>query len=74
LDTLGNNSEVPEKAGGRWWRSFGSILPGMTECYKESRDECLINKKIRKAYWIGHMVRGNLFLKHVTGEKIECRI
>jgi len=30
--------------------------------------------KRRKANWIGHIVRGNCFLKHVIEGKIEGRI
>lgn len=45
MDTSGSKSQVPEKAGGGWWRSVESIMPGITECYKKSRDEYLINNK-----------------------------
>jgi hypothetical protein len=37
---------------------------------KEERN-LLHTKKVRKANWIGHILRRNFLLKHVTEEKIE---
>jgi hypothetical protein len=33
----------------------------------------IIQRK-NKSNWVGHILRGNCLLKHVTGEKIEGRI
>ena len=41
--------------------------------FKEHR-KILRAMKRREAYWIGHILRRNCFIKHVTEEKIEGKI
>jgi hypothetical protein len=58
---------------GEGWRSVGSIMREMKECYKSVKEERNIvhTVKRRKANWIGHILRRNCFLKHTVEGNIE---
>jgi hypothetical protein len=65
-------------AGEGWRRSFGLMMQEMRKYCKESRKKiCRNNQQAiqrRKANWIGHVLRRNSLLKHVTEGKIEKEI
>jgi hypothetical protein len=77
LDTSESWSEIPGKfwkcgiAEG-WRRSFGPKIKEILHRVKEERN-ILNTTKRRKANWLGHILRRNSLLKHVTEGKIEGR-
>ena len=62
-------------AGEGWRRSVGLILCEMKKCYMELKEDrkilSVIHVKRTKADGIGHVLRMNCLLKHVTEGKIE---
>jgi len=59
--------------GCRWGRP---IIYKMNQILQSEKQESRIlhTRKRRKADWIGHILRGNCFLKDVTEGKLEGRI
>ena len=43
-------------------------------CVEVEEDRHILHTKIRKANWIGHILRRNCLLRHVVEVKIEGRI
>jgi hypothetical protein len=70
-----NTWKVLKCGAGEGWRRCwtGRVRNEVLQTVK--KDRCILQTiKRRKAYWIGHILRGNRFLKHVIEGKIEGRI
>jgi ppGpp synthetase/RelA/SpoT-type nucleotidyltranferase len=58
------------------YKISGADLARSEEVLRRVKEERNILEKIkrRRAHWIGHIVRRNCLLKHVTDREIEGRI